>query len=278
MSQKCNTEVKDLMKHRLYIIEGLPCSGKSTTSEYVAKLLTSSCSKVSFVDEGSGAHPADYEFHSYISADVLADFSGDELYAIKSCSEGLSGGYIVPLCGFSGSFFEKLLQYKIYDFLPWETEKPLMLRKWKQFRENIDMNTTYVFNCCFLQNPMCETMMRFGFTEHQSYEYISDIADIISPLTPMVIYLRTRDISSAVQKASVERDGWLDAVIDYHVNGAYGKSIAACGFDGYIACLEERQRRELSILDRLPVESVVIDDPQADWNAAYALINDILKC
>lgn len=265
------------MKHRLYIVEGLPCSGKSTTSGYVAKQLAAFGGKVSFVDEGSGDHPADYEFHSYISRDVLAAFSGDELMAIKSCAEEASDGYVVPLGGFSGSLFEKLLQYKIYDFLPWETEKPLMLERWRQFCENADADTTYVFNCCFLQNPMCETMMRFGFTEQQSYGYISDIADIIAPLAPVVIYLRTRDISCAVQKASAEREGWLDAVIDYHVNGAYGKSIAACGFDGYIACLEERQRRELGILSRLLVESVVIDDPQGDWSAAYALINDILK-
>ena len=27
------------MKHRLYIIEGLPCSGKSTTSTFIAELL-----------------------------------------------------------------------------------------------------------------------------------------------------------------------------------------------------------------------------------------------
>ena len=55
------------MNHRLYIIEGLPCSGKSTTSAFVAELLKAH-GKVCYVDEGTGEHPADYEFHALAPA------------------------------------------------------------------------------------------------------------------------------------------------------------------------------------------------------------------
>ena len=78
-----------------------------------------------------------------------------------------------------------------------------------------------------------------------------------------------------MEKTAKEREGWLDAVIDYHVNGAYGKSIGAEDFDGYIRCLEERQRRELEILSRLPVTSCVIENPQRDWTAAYETMRRI---
>ncbi|MBQ7783679.1 MAG: hypothetical protein IJ368_06885, partial [Oscillospiraceae bacterium] len=66
-------------------------------------------------------------------------------------------------------------------------------------------------------------------------------------------------------------------VIDYHVNGAYGKSINAQGFDGYIACLEERQKRELEILSQLDAEHIIIDNPQRDWDKTYNEIRRIIS-
>ena len=247
------------MSHRLYIVEGLPCSGKSTISALTASML-SSYGKVVFVDEGTCDHPADYEFHALAPAGLLSDDS-----------------MIVPLSEYSGELFDRLLPYKIYDMLPWEIEKPLMLEKWRSFVKQAKEKTQYVFNCVLLQNPMCETMMRFGLQEEESEAYIRQIADIIQPLDPVVIYLQNDEIAVSIQKASAERSGWLEAVINYHVNGAFGKRISAEGFDGYIQCLEERQARELRILSRLPLKSIVLRNPQHDWNAAKAQLQKNLK-
>ncbi len=260
------------MNHKLYIIEGLPCSGKSTTSAFVADLLNEK-HPVCFVDEGSGEHPADFEFHAFLFESDLSGFSVEEQEKIKNHAEPIHGGYAVPLARFEGEVFERLLSHKIYDFLPWEIEMPVMLAKWQNFcKQAVKTYTVHVFNCVLLQNPMCETMMRFGFTVEQSKAYISEIAKSIQPLHPVVIYLKNDDIAASVERAAQEREGWLDAVIDYHVNGAYGKSIGAEGFDGYIRCLEERQRRELEILSHLPVTSHVIENPQRDWDNAYDTI------
>lgn len=246
------------MKNRLYIIEGLPCSGKSTTASYVASLLEQK-GKVCFVDEGTGDHPADYEFHALAPAGLLCDEEK-----------------IVPLAEYSGEMRETLMQYKIYDRLPWEKEMPLMLDKWHSFVSGSDADTAYVFNCVLLQNPMCETMMRFGFSEKESENYIMSVAEIIRPMEPVVIYLQNDEISFSVKHAAQERPGWLDAVIGYHVNGGYGKSIGAEGYNGYIRCLEERQKRELRILSGLPVSRLVLHDPQKNWERAYETIRNYL--
>ncbi len=264
------------MKNRLYIIEGLPCSGKSTTSSFVTEILKEK-HNVYCVDEGSGNHPADYEFHSFVGENEMPDFSNEEQTEIISAAEKTDKGYIVPLSQFSGELFDKLLQYKIYDFLSWEKEKPVMLEKWREFVRTADKNTVYVFNCVMLQNPMCETMMRFGFPENTSSDYIKEIAEIAAPLEPVVIYLKNDDIRECVERTSAEREGWLEAVIDYHVNGGYGKSVNAKGFDGYIHCLEERQRRELRILSGLDVKSLVVDNAHRDWNRAYEKIKAFLN-
>ena len=246
------------MTHRLFLIEGLPCSGKSTTAAFVAAQLRSG-RPVSFVDEGTGQHPADYEFHALAPAGFLSDKA-----------------QIVSLADFSGEQFNQLLAHKIYDFLPWETEKPLMLDKWRSFVSTAERDTAYIFNCVFLQNPMCETMMRFDFPLEVSQQYILQIADIIRPMQPVVIYLKNEDIATSVQRASQGRPDWLPGVIDYHVHGAYGRRIGASGFSGYIQCLQERQRRELAILPQLGVAHLVLDNPQRDWAHAQACLSAYL--
>lgn len=232
--------------NRLYIIEGLPCSGKSTTAGFVADWLAARGHSVHCVDEGTGEHPADYEFHALV------------------------GGQVVPLNQFPQEELPALLPYKIYDGLPWETEAPLMLDKWRQFVQEADPDTVYVFNCVLLQNPMCETMMRFGMSEAESAAHIRQIAEIIAPMGPVVIRLHVSDVASRVRETARERPGWLEAVIPYHVEGSYGRSIGAENFDGYVACLEERQRREEHILAELPLQAVTLRDAHRDWPSARA--------
>jgi len=231
---------------KLYIVEGPPCSGKSTTARFIADKLVRQGKRVCHIDEGTGNHPADYEFHALID------------------------GQVVPLRRFPSEELPALLPYKIYDGLAWETEAPLMLDKWRQFVREAEADTVYVFNCVFLQNPMCETMMRFGMSEGASAAHIRQITEIISPMEPMIVYLRNDDIAESVQRASAERPGWLEAVIEYHCGGAYGRSIAAEGFEGYIACLAERQIREERILRTLPLKVVTLDNPHRDWASAQA--------
>ncbi len=67
---------------KLFLIEGLPCSGKSTTSRYVARKLEEMGKRVYFFDEGTGNHPADYEFHSFLDLFLIFDFS------MADCEQG----------------------------------------------------------------------------------------------------------------------------------------------------------------------------------------------
>ena len=79
-----------------------------------------------------------------------------------------------------------------------------------------------------------------------------------------------------VKETAKEREGWLDAVIDYHINGGYGRSIDARGFDGYISCLEERQCRELAILEKLPIKKLIVNNAHRDWKRAYNEIMTVI--
>lgn len=256
----------------LIIVEGLPCSGKSSAARHIADKFDMKC-----FDENSGAHPADYEFHAFIRFSELESFSSEERDEITAKSERKDGGRVIPLSEFRGGLFEKLMRYKIYDFLPWETEKPVMLGKWREFAENKKPGEGYVFNCVLLQNPMCETMMRFNFSIDRSRAYIGEICGLIKSTSPLAVYLKNDSIADSVKRAAAERgNDWLNAVIDYHCNGAYGKAERLSGFDGYISALEERQRRELAILSELGVESIILNNPQTNWQAAYRELDKAL--
>lgn len=256
---------------RLYIIEGLPCSGKSTTSKFTAELTGGK-----LYDEDCGNHPADWEFTAFIP-DSAEEFSQTERALFASLGECVPGGIALPLGQLPGDtgLYERAFRYKIYDCLDWENERAVMLHKWRCFVQQAlgDLGSVYVFNCVLMQNPMCETMIRFNFDSSVSLRFIREICGIISPLDPIVIYLRNNDIRASVQLAAKERgNGWLSAVTDYHCNGGYGTAHRLSGFDGYIYALEERQRRELEILPQLPVKSLVLNDPQRDWESAYQLL------
>ena len=88
------------------------------------------------------------------------------------------------------------------------------------------------------------------------------------------MYLYSSVIRKSIEKAVPERgSAWLNSVIDYHCNGAYGKAMQLSGFDSYISALEERQRREIEILRSLNVRHMIVNDPQNDWDKAYSEID-----
>ncbi len=91
---------------KLIVVEGLPCSGKSTTGKYIGEQLGMKC-----FDENSGVHPVDYEFQAFLSREELGSFLEEEQGLLMAHSLQKSGGYIIPLDQFEGELFEKLLNY-----------------------------------------------------------------------------------------------------------------------------------------------------------------------
>ncbi|OPJ58643.1 hypothetical protein [Clostridium chromiireducens] len=267
------------MKNKLFIIEGLPCTGKSNTSKFVADILLKKGHSVSCYDEGNLEHPADYEFHAFMTSNDLRIFNDIELQQVQNIGVMKNLGVVIPLSKVKGELFNKIIPFKIYDCLPWEIEKAIMLEHWEEFAKqaNKEMNI-YVFNCCFLQNPLCEMMMRFNFPYENIQKYITSIYEHIKTLNPVIIYLQNSKVKERVSEVAKERDDeWIKSVIDYHTSQGYGKSNSLEGFDGYISCIEERQKVELSILKQLPIEKVIIDMPFEDWERTHNIITDFIK-
>lgn len=266
------------MKNRIFIVEGLPCTGKSTTSKYIADLLKQKGYAARWVDEGTGHHPADYEFHSFMTEEEINRMSEQEQADIFKAAKQQEGGFIIPLEQLQGELLEKVSAYKIYDKLPWERENKVMIKGWRDFIHQISKEEIYVFNSCLLQNPMCETMVRFNLPYGLSKGYIKHLFYEIRELNPIVIYLSQTQAADRIASVAEERGAeWLRMVIDYHVNGLYGRAHHLQGFEGYITCLEERQKREINILAELDTPHMIIEDPYTDWERTYGKLADYIE-
>jgi hypothetical protein len=267
------------LNNKLFIIEGLPCTGKSTTAKYIADILLEQGNSVLHYDEGTSEHPADYEFHAYMTESDLNILSDGQLEYLKNVGVKKNLGLLIALSKVGKELFDKIIPFKIYDCLPWEKEKTIMLSHWQEFAQQALLEkNTYVFNCCFLQNPLCEMMMRFNFPYYDIQEYIMKIYDHIKDLNPVVIYLENSHVKERVSEIALERDNdWLKSVIDYHTSQGYGKENNLSGFDGYVDCLEKRQQIELKILNSLPIKKVIIKNPYENWDNAHGIISNFIS-
>ena len=266
------------MKTRLIIVEGLPCSGKSTTSKNIAKYLSSLDIENTLYEEGDLNHPADYEYHSYITKTVFEDLTRGLKSKVEKESIKVLDGYVFPLNKAEGEEKEILVKYKIYDSLPWKIEKDVMLDKWERFYKNCKKDKIHIFECCMIQNPMCETMMRFDFNTDKSEKFIKSILNRVSGLNPLLIYLKIDNVEKRVRNISSKRHKeWLEFVISYHENGKFARKRNLEGFMGYIECLKNRQERELEIVNNLDINKKIIENPFSDWDKTIKEIENTVE-
>lgn len=92
---------------KLYIIEGLPGSGKSTTARYVADCLLEQKIETTCYDEGNFEHPADYEFMACLTEYEINSFTTLEQTELKAVAKIKGNDLFVPLHKVQGELFEK---------------------------------------------------------------------------------------------------------------------------------------------------------------------------
>ena len=249
------------------MVEGINGAGKSSVAEYITDSLTKGGQYAEWFEESDYEHPADYTFHAYLPNEQIKKLSCEE--QVQLYGEGLEvlSGLVIPLTKVSVSLFEKIIPYKIYDKLDWETEKPVMLQRWDAFaKKACAISQIFIFEGSFLQKPICETMIRLDLSQSEIKSYLKAIYQTISKLRPVVIYLQCSDIGSCVETVGQERGClWLDRMIGKYTSRSYAKNNGLSGKAGYITCLEQRQSLELQLLESIPCTKLVLTDPFDDW-------------
>ncbi|MFZ0546810.1 MAG: hypothetical protein WAM60_15295 [Candidatus Promineifilaceae bacterium] len=270
---------------KLILVEGLPGSGKTTTATLIAGYLEQRGKETALFLEGDLNHPADFE--------SVACLNGQEFATLKSrfpddapfleqhlTREGDDYLFRYRLLEqnyphLSPNLIDALAQFEIYE-LPVPKFQRLLQDRWQRFAEKAAAgSTTYVFECCFLQNPITMLMARHNETAENTQRFILELAEIVKSLSPRLLYLLQADIQAAVEQVARERpQAWLDFVMAYHTQQGHGKAQGWQGFEGLINFYKMRQAIELSLLPNLPFPHLLV--LHATWAEDEAQIAQFL--
>jgi hypothetical protein len=275
-----------MAKTKLILVEGLPGSGKTTTAVFIAEWLQKRGVETAVFLEGNLDHPADFESVACLDAAELAvlkaqfpdyiDFlerqvlvDGDDYFfryrALQQTIPNLPEALITALA-----------RYEIYE-LPANKFRRLLLRRWQRFADSAAAGTvTYIFECCFLQNPLTMMLGRYDEPVEEGQAFVLELAAAIQVLQPRWFYLEISDVRTSLEQIAQSRPPeWLDFVTAYHTQQGHGKAQGWQGFNGLVSFYEMRKAIELSLLPQLPFPGLLVQ--HTNWQADQAQIDRFLS-
>ena len=106
--------------------------------------------------------------------------------------------------------------------------------------------------------------------------YVQEVSSILKPIEPTIVYLELNDVARIFPVVYNERPiEWKQGFVEYYTTGAYALKRNLVGVPGTIAVLGDRQRRELTLLDRIPLRHVRIqNDERSSFEELTKLIEE----
>ena len=153
-------------------------------------------------------------------------------------------------------------KYDIYDGkVTVEEHQKQLQQKWQNFADYHGRESgVIIFECCFLQNPLCALFARFNLGAPAIEKHILNLEEAVEGLQPLLVYLDAKQTKVTLEKVSKERSQeWLDFIINYHTTQGYGEKEGLRGFDGLVKAMEERQEIERAILNHLAMPVLTLD-------------------
>lgn len=256
---------------QLIMVEGIPGSGKTTTAQCIKTCLEQMGMDVEHYAEGNLDHPADFE-----QVAVLTDIEWDTLLKqfpdfkmelnknmiSRKSHHLISYGKLHKEAKGHEEVIKVLKKHDIYDgSISPEQHQALLADNWRSFADFHGRSSGVIlFECCFLQNPLCALLARFNLDLESIEKHILELEEAIAGLNPLLIYLDTKNPRETLELASQERPKeWLDFMIDYHTSQGYGQANGLNGFDGLVSFMMKRQEYERHIVQRLSLTKLLID-------------------
>ncbi len=274
------------MKNKLILVEGIPGSGKSTISKKIKEYLQTCYPNVVLFNEGD-AHPADLAWCAYLPIkeyeNILERYP--QYCEVIKYNTVIESDFVVvsytklnlePPNNDIMKYFEK---FQVYDGrVALEQFTDLHLKRWESFANRAShKNTIYIFESAFFQNHICELMAIHNKDNSYIAEHLISLMNSVKVLNPTIIYLSQPDVSETITRVAKERvssdkskcSDWIDMVISWVEKSQYGIEHGLKGFSGAIRFLEKRKKLEFEVLEKLPIDKWIIENPNYDWEEVF---------
>ena len=277
------------MNNQLILVEGIPGVGKTTTAKKIKECLDKKNIKSKLYLEGDLEHPADYESVAYLDEEVFNNIINEH-----SINEEIISEYVFresTNCfvnyGMMRSnkvyiedeyFYKQLMANDVYA-LPYEKYVEIITNKWQKFvRVTVNEDCVYIFECCFLQNPLTTLMAKHNMSKSFIKKHIKKISEIVKPLNPIIIFLDTKDIrhnfNHVIKERSIE---WYNFVEDYVTNQAYGKEHSLNGYDGLLTFYRNLKGIALESYEVLDFVKIKLENSKDKWKTNNEIIEEFIS-
>ncbi|MBP2116294.1 hypothetical protein [Paenibacillus silagei] len=253
------------MQPKLIFIEGLPGFGKSTTAQLIYDILAESGTKAQLFLEGNLDHPADYDGVACLTKaeyDELLGMWADSRHVLSPRTTVHDSHYLVEYRKILNEHSSRVpkegtdifARNDVYE-LSFAQNRELITARWRQFAEKaLQGADTYVFDCCFIQNPVTMGMIKHGAAEEDIISYTLELEAITAGLNPLLIVIEQDDLEHSFRKAVRERPlEWSEGFIQYYTAQGYGLRQGHEGLEGTLQVLEARRELEEKIYNGLTI-------------------------
>ncbi|WP_195576173.1 hypothetical protein [Paenibacillus sp. 1001270B_150601_E10] len=257
---------------KLIMFEGIPGSGKTTTSKLLYNYLNEVGVNTKIYVEGS-EHPIDLPFYAYLTKNdynaLLKKFPQlEEWIQLKSIIEDdyVLLPYKVPE---PKPWNEELIEYlssKEFCYsdkaiVPFNIYKKVFYTRFKQYVTRMfNTDTVTIFESVLFQHQIHDINRLYPqIKEDEIIEYIRNLAIIISPLNPILFYISQNSVEESLKHTAIVRSKpkWSNPkTIEYYIR---------------------RKNIELRAVKSLPFGSYIMNNTDRNWNKMFDDIKNILS-
>jgi len=277
------------IENKLIIVEGLPSFGKTTTAKITKQILDDFEIENELFLEGNLDHPADFDKVAHFNKEEYKKFLSDHpeyINFIKKITEKDNEDFYIYYHkqkmkyqdDFSDELYKMISKNDIYE-LPFKRNKRLIIDNWNKFNKvATNNNKVYIFECCFIQNPVTVSLIRDNNGFEQTYQYTKELLKTVKKIKPILIYIDQDDLQNNFKKVAKERPKrWLDFFINYYTNQGYGLKNNLTGLNGTIEVLKKRYNYEKEIFKKLNMNKYLVNNTECNEKILKNKLKKIIK-